>query len=200
MRKNIALLLFDDVEVLDFAGPGGVFGAADELLGGGHFHVYAMAPLPGTVRSRSGLKFVPDHTLEDSPAPTVLVVPGGAGVRALLGRPAFLEWVRLRARRAEIVLSVGLGALVLAKAGLLDGRRVTTHHENLEELAALAPTALVDASARFHANPGAGGAGHLLTAGGGAAGIDGALHAVRLLAGPNAAAATAHYLAHAPPA
>jgi transcriptional regulator GlxA family with amidase domain len=198
MRKNIAILIFDEVEVLDFAGPFEVFAVADELLGGGTFNPFTTALLPGTVRARHGLKIVPDHTLEDCPPPHVLVVPGGFGARALLGRPSLLEWIRVRARKAEIVMSVCTGALVLAKAGLLDGLRVTTHHELLATLAELAPAATVDAGARFHDNPCPAGPGRLLTAAGISAGIDCSLHAVRHLAGPNAAAATARHLEYHP--
>ena len=198
MRQHIVILLFNNVEVLDFAGPFEVFTAANQLLGGDRFNVCTAAALPGTVIARHGLKIVPDHTLENCPAPAVLVIPGGAGIRPLLNQPALLEWVRVKARRARLVMSVCTGALVLARTGLLDGLRVTTHHENLDELAQLAPTATVDATARFHDNPGLHASARILTAAGISAGLDCALHAVSLLAGPATAAATAHYLEYNP--
>ena len=188
MRRRVAILIFDDVEVLDFAGPFEVFAVADELQGHAVFDVFTLAEGPGTVRAVNGLKVVPDHTLESAPAPDVLVVPGGAGTRALLRRPALLEWIRTRARRAEITLSVCTGALVLARAGLLDGLRVTTHHEVLDLLRQLAPAATVDPSRRFHDN------GALLTAAGISAGIDCSLHVVGRLLGPAAAEATMRYM------
>jgi len=194
MRKNIAILVFDAVELLDFTGPYEVFSVADHLLGGEHFNVFTAAVLPGTVRTSNGLKVVPDYTLEDCPPPHVLVIPGGQGARALLQQPALLEWVRIKARQAGLVMSVCTGALVLAKVGLLDGLRITTHHQALDLLAELAPTATIDASDRFHDNPSPVNRGRILTAAGISAGIDCALHAVRLLAGPNAAAATAHHM------
>src|SRR5882724_8623558 len=134
MKKNVAILVFDDVEVLDFAGPFEVFAVTDELLGHETFHTFTVALAPGTVRARNGLKIVPHFDLENCPAPQVLVIPGGFGTRALLGKPALLEWLRCKARQAEIVMSVCTGALVLAKAGLLDGLRVTTHHERIDLL------------------------------------------------------------------
>ena len=188
MRRRVAILIFDDVEVLDFAGPFEVFAVTDELQGHAGFDVFTLAEGPGTVRAVNGLKVVPDHTLESAPAPDVLVVPGGAGTRALLKRPALLEWIRTRARRAEITLSVCTGALVLARAGLLDGRRVTTHHEVLDLLRELAPAATVDPSRRFHDN------GAILTAAGISAGIDCSLHVVGRLLGPAAAEATMRYM------
>ncbi len=188
MRRNVAILCFDDVEVLDFAGPFEVFAVTDELQGGAAFNTFMLAETPGTIRAVNGLKIVPDHTLETAPAPDVLVVPGGRGTRALLRRPALLEWVRRRAARAEITLSVCTGALVLAATGLLDSRRVTTHHENLAELRSLAPAAVVDGTRRFHDT------GPVVTAAGISAGIDASLHIVARLLGDDAAAQTMRYM------
>lgn len=198
MRQNIAILVFDDVEILDFAGPYEVFSVADHLLGGGHFNVFTVAPLPGTVRARNGLKVVPDYTLENCPEPRVLVVPGGQGARALLQQPIVLEWVKLKSRRAGLVMSVCTGALVLARIGLLDGLRITTHHSALDLLAKLAPTATIDASVRYHDHPGTADRSRILTAAGISAGIDCALHAVSILAGPGVADATAHHMEYTP--
>lgn len=188
MRRNVAILVFDEVEVLDFAGPFEVFGVTDELNGERAFNVFTVAENPGTVHTRHGLKLAPTHTLESCPAPHVLVIPGGFGTRALLHRPSLLEWVQTRAAAAEIVMSVCTGALVLAQCGLLAGLRVTTHHELLGMLAELAPTATVDPTARFHDN------GRILTAAGISAGIDCSLHVVRRLLGPDAARATVTYM------
>ena len=188
MKRNVAILIFPEVEVLDFAGPFEVFAVTDELRGYDTFNTVTVAGAPGSVRARNGLKVVPDFTLENCPAPHVLVVPGGAGTRALMRQPALLEWIRIRARTAEVVMSVCSGALVLAQAGLLDGLRVTTHHELLDLLAQTAPRAIVDGSKRFHDN------GKVLTAAGISAGIDCSLHVVGRLLGGAAGAATATYM------
>jgi transcriptional regulator GlxA family with amidase domain len=188
MKKNIAILIFDDVEVLDFAGPFEVFALTDELRGHAPFHTFTLAESPGSVRARNGLKVVPDFTLETCPPPHVLVIPGGQGTRPLLKKPALLEWIRTKARTAELVLSVCTGALVLAKAGLLDGLRVTTHHLALDLLRELAPSATVDPSRRFHDN------GKIITAAGISAGLDASLHAVARLLDPAAAEATARQM------
>ena len=188
MKQNVAILIFDDVEVLDFAGPFEVFAVTDELCGHEAFHTFTVALTPGTVRARHGLKVVPDFALERCPAPDVLIVPGGAGTRLLLTKPMFHEWLRLRARHAEIVMSVCTGALVLAKAGLLDGLRATTHHENFAELRALAPHTEVVEAVRFTDN------GKILTAAGISAGIDCSLHVVARLVSAEAAAATTRYM------
>jgi len=192
MKRHVAILVFDDVEVLDFAGPFEVFAVTDELAGGTVFHTFTVTGVPGSIRARNGLKIVPDFTLENCPPPDVLVVPGGFGTRALLKQPALLEWVRTRANRAEVVLSVCTGALVLAQAGLLDGLRVTTHSERLALLAELAPRATIDPSRRFHDN------GRIVTAAGISAGIDASLHVVGRLLGPDAAAGTARHMEYGP--
>ena len=188
MKQNIAILVFPDVEVLDFAGPFEVFAVTDELRGYETFHTFTVAAAPGVLRARNGLQIVPDFHLENCPRPHVLVIPGGVGTRAVLRQPALLEWLRLRARDAEVVMSVCSGALVLAKLGLLDGLRATTHHELLGLLAELAPRATVDASQRFHDN------GRILTAAGISAGIDCSLHVVGRLLGDAAVATTAKYM------
>lgn len=188
MKRHVAILVFDEVEVLDFAGPFEVFAVADELHGSAAFHTFALALKPGTVRARNGLKIVPDFTLENCPAPHVIVVPGGAGTRPLLQMPALHEWLRVKARAAECVMSVCTGALVLARAGLLEGLRATTHRENLDELRQLAPHTEVDGAARFVDN------GKILTSAGISAGIDCSLHVVERLLGAAAADTTARYM------
>lgn len=194
MKRTVAILIFDDVEVLDFAGPFEVFAVTDELCGHDAFNVCTVAPTPATVRARNGLKIVPDYPLERCPPAAVLVIPGGFGTRALLRQPLFLEWMRQRAARAEVVFSICTGAFVLARIGLLAGLRVTTHHENLDELAALAPDAIIDGTRRFHAHPATAARGRLVTAAGISAGIDASFFLVETLLNPAAAEATARYM------
>jgi transcriptional regulator GlxA family with amidase domain len=188
MKKNVALLLFDNVEVLDFAGPFEVFAVTDELRDHTVFNLCTVGLTRGTVRAVNGLKVLADYTLEDCPMPDVLLIPGGAGTRKLLNQPALLEWLRIKSRTAEIVASICTGALVLGKAGLLDGLHVTTHHKCLDELRAAAPNAIVDPSRRFHDN------GKFCTAAGISAGIDLSLHLVARLLGPEAADSTASHM------
>ena len=140
------------------------------------------------------LNVLPDYALDQCPAPSVLVIPGGPGSRALLRQPSLLEWVRTRASRAEVTLSVCTGARVLGAIGLLDGLRVTTHHAHLEELAAIAPQAIIDPSRRFHDHPPAAARGRIVTAAGISAGIDASLHVVGMLLGDDAATATARQM------
>jgi transcriptional regulator GlxA family with amidase domain len=193
MKRNVAILVFDEVEVLDFAGPFEVFAVADELSGHQEFHTFLLALKPGTVRARNGLKIVPDFTLESCPTVHVLVIPGGYGTRALLHMPALHEWLRTRARTAELIMSVCTGSLVLGRAGLLDGLRATTHHENFAMLREVAPNTEVVETERFIDN------GRILTAAGISAGIDCSLHVVTRLLGPVAAEKTAVYMEYRRP-
>ncbi len=192
MRRNIAILVFDDVEVLDFAGPFEVFAVADELRGHADFNVFTVAPGPGPVRARNGLCVVPDHTTTSCPPVQVLVVPGGFGTRALIRDLVTVEWIQRTAKSAEVTLSVCTGALLLAKAGLLDGLRVTTHHDLLALLGEMAPTAVVDPAARFRDN------GRIVTSAGISAGIDASLHLVGRILGEGAASAVATYMEYGP--
>lgn len=188
MKRTVAILLFDDVEVLDFAGPFEVFSVADGLRQRTAFNVITVAESTGTIRACNGLKVVPHFSLEDCPPPQLLVIPGGIGTRPLLNKPALLEWIRRRHKTAEITMSVCTGALLLAKAGLLDGLRATTHHGAFALLRELAPTTDVIETERFIDN------GQIVTSGGISAGIDCSLHVVERLLGRDAADATARQM------
>lgn len=191
MRRRVSILLFDEVEVLDFAGPFEVFAVADELAQGTLFEVRTVGVKPGLVRARNGLRVQPDLALAQAGDCDILVVPGGFGTRALLGDDVVLNWIQERSYRAEITLSVCTGALLLAKMGLLDRLVATTHHELLGMLRTLAPLARVDPSRRFHDN------GRIVTAAGISAGIDASLHLVERLAGKDHAEKTARYMEYA---
>lgn len=188
MRRQVAILLFNEVEVLDFAGPFEVFAVTDELANHAAFNVFTIADVPGTIRTRNGLLVIPEHTFESAPSPDIVIVPGGVGTRALLKRPLVIEWIRQRSRSAQVTASVCTGALVLAQAGLLDGLTATTHFENLAELARLAPKAQVSGDRRFHDH------GSVATAAGISAGIDLSLHLVARFLGTEAALKTARYM------
>jgi len=193
MKRNVAILLFDDVEVLDFAGPFEVFAVTDELLQHDAFHTFTLALKPGTVRARNGLKIEPHFTLENCPLPQVIVIPGGSGTRPLLHMPALHEWLRVKSRTAEVVMSVCTGSLVLGRAGLLDGLRATTHHRAFEELRLAAPNAEIVEHVRFTDN------GKIVTSGGISAGIDSSLHVVARIFGEATANQTAEYMEYRRP-
>ena len=133
-RLNTGIVIFDDVEVLDFAGPFEVF-SRTRLEPGAQsrrseetapFNVFTVARSKVPVVATGGLEVIPRFTFDDAPAIDLLVVPGGFGTRRLLDDDPLLGWVRDRAEAARLVTSVCTGSLVLASAGLLRNRRATT--------------------------------------------------------------------------
>jgi transcriptional regulator GlxA family with amidase domain len=186
--RHVAIYLFPDVEVLDFAGPYEVFAVTNELNERRLFRTFTVAEQAGPVRARNGLGVVPDHTFADCPPPDILVVPGGLGTRPLLDRPDVVAWVAARAAAAEITASVCTGSLLLAKAGLLAGRRATTHHLRHDLLRELAPDATVLTDRRWVDE------GRVATSAGISAGLDLSLHLVARLHGAEVAARTARYM------
>jgi transcriptional regulator GlxA family with amidase domain len=182
-RRNVAILIWERAELLDFTGPAEVFYAADH---GRAFRVYTVARTLEPVRTQGSVLVKPEFTLEDCPKPDVLVVPGGS-MTAVQRDPAVLAWVKQVATEAEVVLSVCTGAFLLAEVGLLDGSKATTHHASIAALKKAAPSATVVENRRFVDN------GRIVTAGGVSAGIDGALHVVDRLVGREAARWTAEH-------
>src|SRR5438270_6232382 len=186
--RALAVLIFDDVEVLDFCGPFEVFSVANRFTDPPAFRVVTAAEKAGPVLARGGLSVNPHHRLADCPPPDVLLVPGGQGTRREMHNPALIDWVKQAAAKAELVLSVCTGALLLAKAGLLDGLGATTHHGAIDLLRQTAPQTAVYAVRRFVDN------GRVVCSAGIAAGIDTSLHVVGRLLGRDVAEKTARQM------
>ncbi|MGY5018666.1 GlxA family transcriptional regulator [Streptomyces griseus] len=162
-QRTVLVVLFDGVQSLDVSGPMEVFSGASRSPGVSYD--LRTASLDGRpVRSTSGLTLVPDSSLADAPAPHTLLVPGGQGTRG--SQPGLTGWLREHAPRAERLVSVCTGALLLAEAGLLDGHRVTTHWNYCERLARDYPAVEVDPEPIFVRD------GRLATSAGVTAGID----------------------------
>src|SRR6516162_6675099 len=186
--RNLAILIFDDVEVLDFCGPFEVFSVANAFTEATAFHVFTVAEKPGPVLTRGGLSVNPHHRLADWPKPDMLLVPGGQGTRREMNNAVLTDWIRQASEKAELVLSVCTGALLLAKAGLLDGLEATTHHGAIDLLRQVAPKTTVHADRRFVDN------GRVVCSAGIAAGIDMSLHVVARLLGREVAEKTARQM------
>lgn len=194
-RLNTAVLVFDGVEVLDFAGPFEVF-SRTRLEPGlqsrrsqdtAPFNVFTVAQGPGLVKATGDLQVVPTHSFESCPHVDLLVVPGGFGTRALVGNTAVLDWVRKVHAGARLTTSVCTGAAVLAQAGLLRGKRATTHWGSYDWLHSLDATVEVVRGVR-HVDDG------VITSAGVQAGMDMALHVVARVCGLQVAQETAHYI------
>jgi transcriptional regulator GlxA family with amidase domain len=181
--RNVAIVIFDDVEVLDFAGPFEVFSVAAMDMPRkpyATFFPYTVGLNAEPVVATGGLRVQPRYTLLDAPRPDILIVPGGAGSRRLLKHEAFLAWLVQQATQVEILASVCTGALALARAGLLAGRRATTHHASFDRLPELEPTVTVVRDHRYVQD------GRVWTSGGISAGIDMSLAIVKALLADNA--------------
>lgn len=184
--RNVAILVFDDIEVLDFAGPFEVFSVAGSMMPQvpyQPFFTYTMGLTHATVNARGGLRIQPTFSLDDVPTPHVLIVPGGYGSRRLLVNDRLLAWLSETAPKCEIVASVCTGALVLAAAGLLKAKTVTTHHGAFDRLPELEPSCIVSRDARYTMSDDK----RIWTSGGISAGIDMSLAIVAHLLGDNKA-------------
>jgi transcriptional regulator GlxA family with amidase domain len=185
--RHLAILLLDDAEVLDFCGPYEVFSVASNQSKSPSFNVMTIAEQT-PVTARNGLSVNRDHSLESCPKPDVLLVPGGIGTRRELNNGSLIESVRQVASDAELVLSVCTDALLLGKAGLLDGLEATTHHVAYDLLREIVPSCTVHKDRRFIDN------GKIITSAGIAAGIDMSLHVVERLLSSDIATATARHM------
>lgn len=193
--RRVGIVLFDDVEVLDFAGPYEVFTTATRVHSRRTpgappaFDVFTIAPggARSLVRARAGLRVQVDHGPDDAPPIDLLIVPGGV-VTAELARAALAPWIAARAAQAEITASVCTGAFLLAQAGLLHGCSVTTHWEDIADLRAAHPGLAVVEGRRWVD------AGAVVTSAGISAGIDMSLHLVERTLGRELAEATARQM------
>jgi len=192
-RKRIGIVVFDEVEVLDFCGPFEVFSATrlneerrrEELS---PFEVLLVSQFNQVVTTTGGMKVVPDVTFENCPPLNILVVPGGWGTRREMQNEAMLSFVRTHAARVETLASVCTGSLILGNAGLLDGLRATTHWRSLQMMQELFPKVLVDSKSHVVKQ------GKVITSAGISAGIDMALHVVADYFGEDIARLTARHM------
>jgi transcriptional regulator GlxA family with amidase domain len=188
----IGIALFDGAEELDWAGPWEVLAAWAEQWPDDGVRVFTLARQEGPVTCAKGLRVLPDETWESAPPLDVLVYPGGRGTRRELADDAVLDWIRGAAAGGTVVASVCTGSLVLASAGLLDGKPATTHWGSLELLPTLGRDVEVRPEDRFVDN------GNVITAAGVSAGIDMALHLVVRLHSPERAGEVRRYIQYDP--
>jgi transcriptional regulator GlxA family with amidase domain len=194
-RLHVGILIFDGVEVLDFAGPFEVFSRTRLTPGvesrrseeSAPFQVFTVARTADPVVATGGLTVVPHHGFADAPRIDLLVVPGGFGTRPLLHDEEVLDWIRRTAAAARQVTSVCTGALLLAKAGLLEGRRATTHWASLDLLDSLDAGVEVERRSRVVDDG-------VITSAGVASGIDMSFYVVETLFGREVADETARYI------
>jgi transcriptional regulator GlxA family with amidase domain len=191
-EKKVAILIFDNVQIIDFAGPFEIFGAAG-------FRVYTVAPNRNPIRSIYGMKVMPDYDFSDYPKPDIIVLPGGGKHNPNLPAPyshtlpipddpKITDWVRQNTATSKYTMSVCNGAFILARTGLLDNQSATTTPIHIESLAQAAPKTKVYKDRRYVANE------KIVTSSGYSTGIDASLYIVEKLLGKDKAGAIAREL------
>ena len=196
MKKiNVGILIFDEVEVLDFAGPFEVFSRTRLLKGAesrrsndsAPFNPFTVSMDTNPLTATGGLKIISDYTIKDCPNIDILVVPGGFGTRTLLNNENLLLWIKSISDQATITSSVCTGSLLLAKAGLLEDKRATTHWGAIQALKSISKDIQVIDNRRIVND-------EIITSAGVSSGIDMAFMIVENLYGEQVASDTAKYI------
>ncbi|MBX3422347.1 MAG: DJ-1/PfpI family protein [Pirellulaceae bacterium] len=198
-RKQVGIVIFDDVEILDFCGPYEVFSAVRldepqrrETLS--PFNVQLVAEHLNPITTTGGMVVQPHCSFANCPDLDILLVPGGWGTRIQINNNVLLEWLKSRSKSAEVVASVCTGSMVLGFAGLLDGRRATTHWRSLAWMAESLTAVKVQSDKHFVVD------GHVFTSAGISAGIDMSLKVVERYYSRSIAEATARHMEYPYPA
>jgi transcriptional regulator GlxA family with amidase domain len=188
-RMTVGILIFDDVEVLDFCGPFEVFSVArkpgsssdDDRL----FIVYTIAEEDRIINCRGGLLVQPHFTITNHPDLDILLVPGGQGTRRERHNAQLLDWITRQDQQIDLLTSVCTGSFLLAEAGKLNGLQATTHWASVDTMRENYPEIDMHADVRFVDQ------GRVITSAGISAGIDMSLHIVARLHGQEVAEWTA---------
>lgn len=185
--RKVGIFLFNEVEVLDFAGPFEVFSVTRNEEGRGKpFEVYTVARTKEIINARNGLKVQPDYDFNDAPPFDILIIPGGYGAEEIeIHNKETIEWIKASVHKVEIIASVCTGAFLLAEAGLLDGRKATTHWMDIDKFEEKYPLVQVLRDVKYVDEA------EIITSGGISAGINMSFHLVKKLLGIEIAKATA---------
>ncbi|AKE17233.1 MULTISPECIES: DJ-1/PfpI family protein [Bacillus] len=184
-KWSVGIFLFNEVEVLDFAGPFEVF-SVTEVNEEKTFTVYTVSENGEMITARNGLKVQPDYSIENLPPVDILIIPGGLGARKYeMKNEIVIKWIRQQMKEVKLMTSVCTGALLLAKAGLLEGLKATTHWASIEKFKNEFQNVEVIENVKFVDE------GHIITSAGISAGINMAFHIVKNLLGVHVAEDTA---------
>ena len=192
-RKTVGIVIFDDIEVLDFCGPFEVFSVTrlneeKRREESSPFDVRLVSERGGTITTSGGMRVAADYSFGNCPKLDILCAPGGWGTRRELSNPVMLEWLKSRALEVELLTSVCTGSMLLGFAGLLEGRRATTHWRSLDWMAESFPQTTVLRDEHVVED------GALITSAGISAGIDMALKVVARYFGEEISRATARQM------
>ena len=181
MPRRIAIVIFEGAEELDFVGPWEVFTMLSQVEEGS-CTVFTVSERGGEVRCAKGLRVLADHSFADCPTAELVIVPGGRGTRTQVSNPAMIEFVQRMDASSARTTSVCTGSFVLEAAGLLKGKRATTHWGSIDRMTALGTVEVLEQT-RFVDE------GRIITSAGVSAGIDMSLYLVGQLWGVETARA-----------
>jgi transcriptional regulator GlxA family with amidase domain len=192
-KKIVGIVLFDDIEILDFCGPFEVFSVTrlneeKRREEPSPFEVLLVAEKSGPIVTTGNMKVIPDYTFDICPKLDILCVPGGWGTRYEVENPTMLNWLRTRASEVELLSSVCTGSMLLGFAGLLNGHHATTHWRSLDWMRESFPSVSVEYDKNVVED------GALYTSAGISAGIDMALKVVARYWGETVARSTARHM------
>jgi transcriptional regulator GlxA family with amidase domain len=185
---NVGIFLFNEVEVMDFAGPFEVFSVTSELNDYRLLKVFTISQDGDLIASVNNLKVQPDYSFSTHPKIDILIIPGGVGTKILLNNTDVLSWIKKNYEKSQITFSVCSGARLLGKIDVLDRKESTTHHEVIDHLKEIAPKAIINENKRFIDN------GKIMTSAGISAGIDLSLYVVEKLFGKEVREKTSRYM------
>lgn len=190
--RSVGILIFEDVEVLDFAGPFEVLSSTrlldDQADEAQLYDVHVIAETTSIVSCRNGLLVKPDFSISDHPPLEIILIPGGRGTRRQINNPTIIDWISEQNETTELTTSVCTGAFLLATAGLLDGLTATTHWASIAWMRETFPKVKIVDDQRWVDE------GHIVSSAGVSAGIDMALHLVDRQHGREIALQTARYM------
>ena len=191
--KQLGILIFDEVEVLDFAGPFEVFSVANQLADYNLLQVHTLSLDALEIRAKNGLHLRADQRLDQVGQLDYLVLPGGDGSKMVIQNQPGMALLQTQIQQASWTMTVCSGSRILGKAGLLEQKPYCTHHEVYESIQEMVPSALPQPTLRYIQTDA-----RLWTAAGISAGIDLALHLTELTFGKELALATATYMEYLP--
>ncbi|MDR3271904.1 MAG: DJ-1/PfpI family protein [Flavobacteriaceae bacterium] len=166
MKKNVGILIFENVEVLDFAGPFEVFSVSSEIHNHSLFNTFLISETLETINTINGMSVQPKYNFENAPHIDILIIPGGAGTKIIKDNSTYLKWIKKTYLSCEYMLSICSGARIIANLGMLKNKPFCTHQEVYDEIVELEKTGLPQKNKRYtHFD-------NVYTSGGISAGID----------------------------
>lgn len=189
MKKTVGIFIFNNAEVLDFAGPFEVFSVTSELNNYELFDVFTIAKTTAPITAVNGLSVNPKFSFENCPKIDILILAGGDGTNQAIKDEVVLQWISKTHKETEITASICSGARFLAKIGVLDNNPYCTHHQVYDDLKKLVPSGVPIKEKRFiQSNE------KTYTSGGISAGIDLSFHIIKQLHNQEIIDKTANYM------